>query len=79
MHVAKAGARPVVNAATGGVGAPVASVAEDDGSVALALAAILAPVLVVIGIVILTVLVVAFVRSRRARRARASAHPSPTP
>jgi uncharacterized membrane protein len=79
VHLAKAGARPVVNAATGGVGAPVASVAEDAGSVALAFAAILAPVLVVIGIVIFTVLVVAFVRRRRARKARAAGHPSPTP
>lgn len=79
VHLAKAGARPVVNAATGGVGAPVASMAEDAGSIALAFAAILAPVLVVIGIVIFTVLVVAFVRRRRARRARAAAHPSPTP
>ena len=79
VHLAKAGARPVVNAATGGVGAPVASVAEDAGSVALAFAAILAPVLVVIGIVIFTVLVVAFVRRRRARKAQAARHPSPTP
>ena len=78
VHLAKAGARPVVNAATGGVGAPVASVAEDAGSVALAFAAILAPVLVVIGIVIFTVLVVAFVRRRRARKSRAAAHPSTT-
>lgn len=75
VHLAKAAARPVVNAATGGVGAPVASVAEDVGSVALAVAAIIAPVLVVLGIVLLAVLVVVFVRRRRSRRSR---NPSPS-
>ena len=68
VHLVKATARPVVNAATGGVGAPVASTAEDAGSLALAFAAILAPVLVLVGIVVIVVLVVVLVRRRRARR-----------
>jgi hypothetical protein len=76
VHLVKAGARPIVNAATGGVGAPVTSAAEDVGSVALAFAAIVAPVLVVLGVVLLAVLLVAFVRRRRARRSR---HPSSAP
>lgn len=76
VHLVKAGARPIVNAATGGVGAPVTSAAEDVGSVALAFAAIVAPVLVVLGLVLFVVLLVAFVRRRRARRSR---HPSPAP
>jgi hypothetical protein len=69
VHLAKAAARPVVNAATGGVGAPVASAAEDVGSVALAFAALLAPVLVVVGIAVAIALVVVLVRRRGAVRA----------
>jgi Domain of unknown function (DUF4126) len=79
VHLAKATARPVVNAATGGVGAPVASTAEDLGSFGLAFAALLAPVLVLVGIVVLAVLVVVLVRrQRRTKRAR-EGHPSPAP
>jgi hypothetical protein len=76
MHLAKALARPILNAATAGVGAPVASAAEDAGSVALAFAAILAPVLVLLGIALIVVLIVVLVRRRRARRVQ-SAHPPP--
>ena len=73
VHVAKAAARPVINASTAGVGAPVASTAEDIGSVTLAVAAILAPVLVIIGLAIMVTLVVVVVRRRRERRRRADA------
>lgn len=73
VHLAKAAARPVINASTGGVGAPVASTAEDIGSVTLAVAAILAPVLVIVGLAIMVWLVVVFVRRRRDRRRRADA------
>jgi Domain of unknown function (DUF4126) len=77
VHLAKAAARPIVNASTGGVGAPVASAAEDAGSFALAFAAILAPVLVLLGIIAIVVLVVVLVRRRRRRRGRME-HPTPT-
>lgn len=77
-HLMKAAARPVVNAATAGVGAPVASAAEDAASAALAFAALLAPVLVLLGIALFAVLVVVFVRRRRARRARPE-HPPQHP
>lgn len=66
VHLLKAGGRTVVNATTAGLGAPVASTAEDVLAVGLSLAALLLPVLV---LVLLVVLVVALVRSRR-RRAR---------
>lgn len=79
VHVAKAAARPVVNAASLGVGGPLVSAAEDAGSFALAFAAILAPVLVVFGIVALVVGVVLVVRRRRARRTAAAAGPPPAP
>lgn len=47
VHVVKAGLRPVVNATTGGAGAPVASTAEDVFAVGSTAIAILIPVLVV--------------------------------
>jgi hypothetical protein len=79
VHLAKATARPVVNAATAGVGAPVASVAEDAGAFALAFAALLAPVLVLLGIVVLAVAVIVLVRRRRRSKRAAQGHPSPSP
>ncbi|MBN1629706.1 MAG: DUF4126 domain-containing protein [Thermoleophilia bacterium] len=47
IHAAKATTRVVVNASTGGIGAPAASVAEDTGAIALSAAAIALPILVV--------------------------------
>lgn len=68
VHVAKASARPVVNAATGGVGAPVVSVAEDGVAAGLSIAAIAAPILVG---VLLGGALVGFVWWSSGRRARA--------
>ncbi|MFF2270646.1 DUF4126 domain-containing protein [Agromyces sp. NPDC058136] len=80
VHLAKAAARPVINTATAGVGAPIASAVEDAGSFTLAFAAILAPVLVILGIVLLAIAVVLVVRRRRrTRRARSAEHPLPAP
>lgn len=73
VHLAKAAARPVLNAATGGVAAPVASVVEDVGSATLVLAAILAPVLIIAGIAGTVWFVVWVVRRRRRRRATRAA------
>jgi len=47
VHAVKATTRTVVNASTGGLGAPVASTAEDTGAVALSVVAIALPILVV--------------------------------
>jgi len=66
VHAGKATVRPVVNAATFGVGAPVVSTVEDGTSVGLSLAAVLVPVLVA---VLLVGLVVGFVVLRRRARA----------
>ena len=70
VHTVKAAARPVVNVSTAGFGAPVASTAEDFGSVVMSLAALLVPVLVLIG---LALLVWAGVQVARRRRRRAVA------
>lgn len=64
VHAGKATARPVVNAATVGVGAPVVSTAEDGASVGLSLAAVFVPVLVVLGIALLVVAFVVLWRRR---------------
>ncbi|MDQ0372633.1 DUF4126 domain-containing protein [Cellulomonas humilata] len=65
VHGAKATMRPVVNVATLGAGAPVASTVEDATSVGLSFAAILAPVLVLVALV---GLVIVWLRIRRRRR-----------
>ncbi|MFI2751968.1 DUF4126 domain-containing protein [Cellulomonas sp. P22] len=72
VHAAKALARPVVNATTFGLGAPVLSAAEDATSLSLSLAALLAPLLV---LVMLAAGGALWWRWRRRRRARAEAAP----
>lgn len=65
VHAVKAGARPVINATSGGMAAPIVSTLEDIFAVAATAIAILVPVLVV-GVLALTAwAMVAFVRRRR--------------
>ncbi len=68
VHGVKAAARPVVNATTAGVGAPVASTAEDATSVVVSVVAILLPVLVLVFLVALVLAVPWVLRRRRERR-----------
>ncbi|OZV78523.1 hypothetical protein CA850_20240 [Micromonospora echinospora] len=70
VHLLKSAARPIVNASTAGVGAPVASTAEDATSVVMSLVAILLPVLVLVLLVGLVVFVFWFLRRRADRRRR---------
>lgn len=67
VHAIKTATRPVVNATTGGVGAPVASTAEDAFSVTLSAVAILFPILIII---LLALLIWAFVALRRRLKRR---------
>ncbi|MBX9245097.1 DUF4126 domain-containing protein [Actinotalea ferrariae] len=69
VHTGKALGRPVVNAATAGVGAPLASTLEDLTSLGLTIAALLVPVLVVVGLGLLAWAGVRTIRRRRRRRA----------
>jgi Domain of unknown function (DUF4126) len=69
VHGVKATSRPVVNATTAGFGAPVASTAEDIGSVLMSVLAILLPILVLVGLVLMVLAGVWVVRRRRRRRA----------
>ncbi|WBB79484.1 DUF4126 domain-containing protein [Micromonospora sp. WMMD882] len=68
VHLVKAAARPVVNATTAGVGAPVASTAEDAASVVMSVVAILLPVLVLVFLAGLALFVGWVVRRRTERR-----------
>lgn len=68
VHGVKAAARPLVNATTGGVGAPVASTAEDATSVVMSLVAIVVPVLVLAFCVAMVAFAAWLVRRRRDRR-----------
>ncbi|MFF5055729.1 DUF4126 domain-containing protein [Micromonospora sp. NPDC000663] len=68
VHLLKSAARPVVNAATAGFGAPVASTAEDATSVVVSLVAIILPVLVLAFLLGLVFFVFWFVRRRSERR-----------
>lgn len=53
VHAGKATARPLINASTLGVGAPVVSTVEDGTSVGLSLVAVFLPVLVILVLVLL--------------------------
>jgi hypothetical protein len=63
-HGAKATARPVVTATTGGVGNPVVSTLEDIASLLTSIVAILAPFLIAVALV-LFILLLLWWRSRR--------------
>lgn len=73
VHLLKSAARPVINATTAGLGAPVASTAEDATSVLMSIVAILLPVLVLVFLLGLVLFVFWFLRRRADRRARRSA------
>ncbi|NUR85124.1 MAG: DUF4126 domain-containing protein [Nonomuraea sp.] len=70
VHALKATARPVINAGTAGVGAPVVSTVEDVGSVGVSLVAVFLPLLVIV--VLLVLAFVAWRVLRRVRRFRAA-------
>ncbi len=68
VHTGKAAARPAVNAATGGTGAPLASFAEDAISFGLCLVAIFVPVLVIVVMILMGMALYRIVTSGRRRR-----------
>ena len=51
VHAVKASARPFINAASGGAGAPIASTVEDAGAVGMSALAIAAPLLGLITVI----------------------------
>ncbi|MBY8873379.1 DUF4126 domain-containing protein [Micromonospora sp. PLK6-60] len=68
VHLLKSAARPVINATTAGIGAPVASTAEDATSVVMSVVALLLPVLVLVFLVGLVGFLFWFLRRRKDRR-----------
>ncbi len=71
VHAAKATIRPVANVATAGLAAPALSTAEDVSSFALAITAIVVPVLAGILLLGLIVAIVVLLTRRRRRRVEA--------
>ncbi|WP_206022673.1 MULTISPECIES: DUF4126 domain-containing protein [unclassified Salinibacterium] len=69
VHLAKLAVRPVVNAVTAGVAAPVVSTLEDVASVTLTVLALILPILLVVAVPLLAWLAIASVKRARARRA----------
>jgi cbb3-type cytochrome oxidase subunit 3 len=69
VHSMKAAARPVVNASTAGVGAPVASTAEDVFSVFIGFIAIIFPILIIFFLIFLVWFLFSVRKRRRRRRA----------
>lgn len=71
VHALKSASRPVINASTAGVGAPVVSTAEDASSLGMSLLAVFAPVLVIVALLPLALVAWWAIRKvRRRRRAR---------
>lgn len=79
VHTGKALGRPVVNATTLGAGAPVVSAVEDGTSLALTLAAILLPVLVLVLLGLLVWGGVRMLRRRGRRRRSVTTHAADGP
>lgn len=78
VHAMKSTARVGLNAATVGVGAPVASTAEDAVSITLSVVAIIFPVLIILGVVgVVWLFVWVIRRRRRSRAAKAAAKAAP--
>lgn len=73
VHTGKAATRPVVNATTAGVGAPVVSTVEDGTALTLSLVAIFLPVLVIVFLIAMVWAGFAIwkkIKDRRERRAQ---------
>ena len=68
VHLAKMAVRPLLNVATLGIAAPVASVVEDSASVLLAILAMLLPLLLIVVLPLLVVGAVFGIRAIRRRR-----------
>lgn len=74
VHTGKAISRPVINASTIGIGAPLASTAEDTASVGLSFVAIFFPVIVVFALLLMVWGgIVLWRRGRRRRQEREQA------
>ncbi|MDQ3549493.1 MAG: DUF4126 domain-containing protein [Chloroflexota bacterium] len=68
IHTAKTSFRPVVTATTGGVGNPIVSAVEDGAAIAIAVIALVAPILIAVVLIVLASLLVHTFRRRRRRR-----------
>jgi len=74
VHTIKATSRPLINVATGGTGAPVASTVEDAGAAGVSALAIAAPL---IGFITVTIAIIASVWGLSKLRRRKAVEPAP--
>jgi uncharacterized membrane protein len=77
VHAVKASARPVINALSGGAGAPVVSTAEDVGAAGVTVMAFVLPVLTFV--LVVAFMVFAVLAIARWRRSRADKRAGATP
>lgn len=70
-HAAKATARPMVTASTGGIGNPIVSTIEDVAAFVTSLVAIVAPLLIGIAVLVFAVFVLGWLNRRGGRTANA--------
>ncbi|GGP08194.1 DUF4126 domain-containing protein [Nonomuraea glycinis] len=76
VHALKSATRPVINAGTAGVGAPVASTAEDAGALGMSLIAVFMPLLVIVVLALLALAAWWAIRRVRRFRARKQSRPA---
>jgi hypothetical protein len=76
VHALKSATRPVINAGTAGVGAPVASTAEDAGALGMSLIAVFMPLLVIVALALLALAAWWAIRRVRRFRARKQSRPA---
>ncbi|MGN9780289.1 DUF4126 domain-containing protein [Nonomuraea sp. ZG12] len=79
VHALKSATRPVINAGTAGVGAPVASAAEDAGALGMSLIAVFVPLLVIVALALLALVAWWAIRRVRRFRVRKRSRPHPPP
>ncbi len=77
VHTGKTAARPLVNAGSLGLGAPVVSTAEDGASIGMSLVAVFLPVLVIVLLVVGAALLIWLWRATRRRRRRRDRRAAP--
>lgn len=68
VHAVKATARPIINASTFGIGAPIVSTAEDVASVTVSVLAVLFPILAMVALIGVVAAFVGVLRRRRSGR-----------
>lgn len=76
VHLAKATARPILNVATVGLATPLVSAAEDVGSIAVSIFALVIPLLIILVIPVVVWMIWWTLRRRKRRNGRSPKEPA---